>query len=426
MTIEKKQGTLLGKSRRDFMKKSSIIGAGAVAGTLSIARSAHADGDETIRIGLIGCGGRGAGAASQAMNTAGPTQLVAMGDVFADRLQGSLRGLASNHGDKVDVPEERQFVGFDAYQQVLACDIDLVIIATPPGFRPTHFSAAVEAGKHIFAEKPLATDAAGVRQILAANEQAKTKMLLVQIGLQRRHENGYKESVQRIQEGEIGDIVLARAYWNGGGVWTRARQENQTEMEYQMRNWYYFNWLCGDHINEQHIHNIDVINWIKNAYPVTAQGMGGREVRKGRDNGQIFDHFSVEYTYADGTKFLSQCRHIRNCWNSVSEHVHGTKGSMTLHGGGGGHQQEHHDLFRELRAGNRPNEGDYGAYSTMTAIMGRMATYSGKMVTWDDALHSEIELAPFSEYDSMDNEPPVLPDENGNYPVPIPGVTVAV
>ena len=384
---------------------------GAVAGNLAFSRSAHAFGTDEIRLGLIGCGGRGTGAASQAMNTEGATKLVAMADAFPDRLQQSLRGLKGQHKQKVDVPVERQFAGFDAYKQVLDSDIDLVILATPPGFRPLHFEAAVNANKHVFMEKPVAVDAAGVRRVLKAAEESKRKNLAVAVGLQRRHERRYMETIKRLQDGAIGDIILTRAYWNGGGVWVRPRKEGQTEMAYQMRNWYYFNWLCGDHIVEQHIHNLDVINWLKNGYPVSAQGQGGRQVRNGKDHGEIYDHHFVEFTYADGSKMLSQCRHIPDTWSSVSEYAHGTKGNCNISGasiddfngnnvwrygpgGGGGHQQEHHDLFEVIRKGERPNEAEYGAKSSMTSILGRMCTYSGKMIKWDDAINSELVISP--------------------------------
>jgi myo-inositol 2-dehydrogenase/D-chiro-inositol 1-dehydrogenase len=426
-------------SRRGFLKKSSILVAGGVtASNLQIARGANAFGTDTINIGLVGCGGRGTGATIQAMNTSGgDVNLVAMGDVFEDRLQGSLRAVKGKHGDKVKVTRDSQFVGFDAFDNVLQSDIDMVILATPPGFRPLHFERAVKAGKHVFMEKPVATDAPGIRRVLEANKIAKEKGLAVQVGLQRRHEVAYRETMQQIKDGAIGDIVLARAYWNSGGVWVRPRQANQTELEYQMRNWYYFNWLCGDHIDEQHIHNIDVINWLMDGFPVTAQGQGGREVRNGEDHGQIFDHHFVEFTYANGTKFFSQCRHIRKCYNSVSEHAHGTKGHADISGGKifspsgevswktngarGGHQEEHHDLFRDLRAGNIPNEAEYGARSTMTSILGRMATYSGKVVKWDDAINSEISLADFDALADFDVEAPVKPMDDGSYPVPVPG-----
>ncbi len=428
-------------SRRAFLKTSTatMVG-GALAGSLSIARSAHAGGDDQIKIALIGCGGRGTGAANQALSTSGNVKLVAMADAFEDRLSGSLNNLLNEKKDRVDVPKDRQFVGFDAYKQALATDADLVILATPPGFRPIHFDAAIKAGKHVFMEKPVAVDAPGVRQVLAAAEEAKKKKLAVGVGLQRHHENNYRETIQRLQDGGIGDIVYARVYWNGAGVWVNPRQAQQTEMEYQMRNWYYFNWLCGDHICEQHIHNLDVINWLKGKPPVRANGMGGREVRKGKDFGQIFDHHYVEFEYDDGSRMISQCRHIPNCWDSVSEHVHGTKGYCDIGGaymnvpGSGewrfsgkrnnGYQTEHDDLFASIRSGNPINEAEYGANSTMTSVLGRMATYGGKIVEWKDAINSQINLAP-QEY-SFQATPPVVPDGSGNYPVAVPGVTRVV
>ncbi|MCA9049364.1 MAG: Gfo/Idh/MocA family oxidoreductase [Planctomycetaceae bacterium] len=433
-------------SRRSFLKTSTTAAAGAAAlSSLNAVRAAHVSYDETVRLGMIGCGGRCTGAASQAMNTEGPTKLIAMCDVFEDRLQGSLRTLKREHEDKVDVPEDRQFIGFDAYKKVLESDIDVVLIATPPGFRPVHFEAAVKAGKHIFAEKPVAVDAAGVRRFLAAVEESKKKNLLVQIGLQRRHERAYMETIQRLQDGAIGHIVAARAYWNGGGVWTRNREPGQTEMEYQMRNWYYFNWLCGDHIVEQHIHNLDVINWLMGTHPVKAQGQGGRQVRTGKEHGEIYDHHFVEFTYGDtpygkDVVMLSQCRHIQKCWNEVDEFCHGSKGSCHIggakifdekgnltweygKGGRDGHQQEHHDLFADFRGGKRPNEGEYGAHSTMTSILGRMCTYSGQVINWDDAINSELVISPIDKFTSMSDQPPVLPNDDLSYNIPMPGTT---
>ncbi len=435
-----------GTSRRDFIRNSSLLVAGGamVGGSLNIAQAAHSFGSDEIKIGLVGCGGRGTGAAIQAMNTTGgPVKLVAMADAFEDRVQAAYRTVKGQHGDKVDVPKERQFVGFEAYKDVLKCDIDLVILATTPGFRPMHFEAAVAAGKHVFMEKPVATDPAGVRRVLEATKAAKEKNLAVAVGLQRHHERRYMETVKQIQDGAIGDIVLARAYWNGQTPWVRPRQDGWTELEYQMRNWYYFNWLCGDHIVEQHIHNLDVINWIKNAYPKTAQGVGGCEVRKGKDYGETFDHHMVEFTYADGTVMLSECRHQPGCWNAVAEFVHGTKGRSDVSGakiygpdgkilhnndklGGDGHQQEHHDLFADLRGGRIPNEGEFGALSTMTAIFGRMATYSGKMIEWDQCLNSNLKLADFDAITSVQVDAPVKPGPDGMYKLPVPGETQVV
>lgn len=429
-------------SRRDFIRRSSLLVAGGAmaANTLNLAKTAHAFGSDTIRVGLIGCGGRGTGAAIQALNTAGSTRLVALADVFEDRIQAAYRACNGQHKEKVEVPKERMFLGFDSYKQLLQSDVDIVILATPPGFRPLHFEAAVAAGKHVFMEKPVATDPAGVRRVLAAAEEAKKRNKAVAVGLQRRHERKYMATVQAIQDGVIGDIVLARAYWNGTRPWFKPRQEKWSELEYQLRNWYYFNWICGDHINEQHIHNLDVINWIKNGYPTKAQGMGGLVNMEEQKSGEIFDHHFVEYTYGDGTMLYSQCRHQPNCWNAVSEHVHGTKGSADVSGakiydaagkvlhdfgklGGDGHQQEHHDLFKDIRDGKIAAEGEWGAKSTMTAILGRMATYSGKVIGWDDALKSELIIAPVDRLTKMDDEAPVQPLPGGGYQVPYPGKT---
>jgi predicted dehydrogenase len=441
-------------SRRTFLKTTSALVGGAVLGVnAQIARSAHVYGSDEIKVAVIGCGGRGTGAASQALETEGKVTLWAAADAFADRIESCLKQVSRDvdrgkrdgnelmKDSTVDVPEERRFVGFDAYKQAIDSGADVVILATPPGFRPLHFEAAVKAGKHIFAEKPIAVDAPGVRRFKEANEEAKKKNLMVAIGLQRRHDPRYVETVKRIHDGAIGDILATRVYWNGGGLWVRNREPQQTEMEYQMRNWYYFNWICGDHIVEQHIHNLDVGNWMRgDIHPIEAKGMGGRQVRTGKEYGQIFDHHFVEFTYPDGTKMYSQCRHIGGCADDVSEHCHGTKGTCDIDDGDQGgiiitkgdrwtskhkkvdnHHQEHHDMFAALRRGDIYNECDYGAKSSFTSILGRMATYSGKIVRWDEALANGEDLSPAS-YD-FNATPPVLPDANGFYPVAVPGKT---
>ncbi|HEV2970384.1 MAG TPA: Gfo/Idh/MocA family oxidoreductase [Pirellulales bacterium] len=428
-------------SRREFLKTSSVIAAGgALASTLGIARSAHAAGDDTIKIALIGCGGRGTGACEQALSTTGPVKLVAMADAFRDNLDGAYNGISKKFKDRVDVSEDRKFVGFDAYQKAIDSGVDLVILATSPGFRPIHFEAAVNAGKHVFMEKPVSTDAPGIRRVLASAEEAKKKNLKVGVGLQRRHQANYLETVKRLQDGEIGDITAMRVYWNGQTPWTRPRKPGMTEMEYQMRNWYYFVWTCGDHIVEQHIHNLDVAHWVKDTLPVRGNGMGGREVRKGKDQGQTFDHHCVELEYADGSRVFSQCRHIPGCWDQVAEYAHGTKGTCDISGSridvkGGStwgygeryknpYQVEHDDLFAAIRSDTPYNEAKRGAESTMMAIFGRMLTYSGQSLTWDEAINSKISIMP-KEY-SFDATPPVVPDDKGNYPVPVPGRTRVV
>ena len=425
-------------NRRSFLKTTStaIIG-GALAGGLAIERSAFAAPDDTLKIALIGCGGRGSGAADQALSTEGKVKLVAMADAFPHRLQSSLQNLKKQHGDRVDVPEDHQFIGFDAYEKAIAL-ADVVILATPPGFRPIHFEAAVNAGKHIFMEKPVAVDGPGVRRVLAAAAISKQKNLKVGVGLQRHHQPGYLEAMQRVHDGAIGDLVSLRCYWNGDRPWVRPRQPGKTEMEYQMDNWYYFSWLCGDHIVEQHIHNLDVANWMKQAHPVKASGMGGCQAPRNSDSGEIFDHHAVEFEYADGSHLYSQCRHIHDCWSSVSEHAQGTKGTVDMQDGRGWiikgtnaweykksgpqkspYQIEHDDLFAAIRNDRPYNEAEYGAHSTMTAIMGRMATYSGQVIDWDRALNSQVVLAP--DTFAWDAKPKAMVGENGLYPMPMPG-----
>ena len=450
--MDQKQQT----SRRDFMKTSTVAAVGAgVLGSIGAAPRAYADGTETIRVGLVGCGGRGTGAAVQALSTEGNVKLVAMADAFRDRLDSSYTNITKQMKDqpeRVAVDEEHKFDGFDGYKKVLDSDIDLIILATPPGFRPIHFEAAVNAGKHVFMEKPCAVDGPGIRKLLAAIEVSKKKNLKVGVGLQRHHQPHYIETVEALQNGVIGDILAYRCYWNGGGVWDprKSREECKSEMEYQMRNWYYYVWLCGDHICEQHIHNLDVCNWIKNDVPVKAYGMGGRQVRTDKKYGEIYDHFAVEYEYGDGIRMYSQCRHIRNCWNSVTEHVQGAKGHADVSGGkiitgsetwnapsksnrkirgnsksttNNPYQIEHDDLQAAIRNNTPYNEGDYGASSTMTAILGRMATYSGKPVSYEEALNSKIDLMP-KEF-TWEASPVSVPDADGYYPIPQPGTAKA-
>ena len=424
-------------NRRTFIKGTgAAIGAGALA---AAAPNVHAQGSDVIRVGLIGCGGRGTGAVTQILNHDHKgSKLVAVADAFMDKAEGTVARINKSHKDKVDVPKDRIFAGFDAYQKVIASDVDVIVLATPPGWRPHHLKAAIDAGKHVFMEKPVAVDGPGVRSVLESARKAKEKNLLLQVGLQRRHQPDYIETIKRLQDGAIGDIHYMRAFWNGGGVWTRPRTAEQNEMEYQMRNWYYFNWLCGDHITEQHIHNLDVINWLKDDYPVEAQGMGGRQVRNGIDHGEIYDHHFIEYKYADGTRMYSQCRHIKNCYNSVSESCFGSKGYADLSGhkifgtdskwrfqgkSVSGHQQEQLDLVDNLLKGNHVNEGEYGAKSTMTSILGRYASYSGKEITWDKAINTKVELAPGMIDYTFDSKPPVLPDADGRYEIAMPGIT---
>jgi predicted dehydrogenase len=416
--------------------------AGAVAASLPVAGYAQVSGSDELKVALVGCGGRGTGAASQTLMNEG-VKLVAMADAFMDKVDGAWKNLQTKYKDKVDVPESRRYAGFDAYQKAIA-HADVVILTTPPGFRPEHFEYAVAQGKHVFMEKPVATDAEGIRRVLAAAKEADSKKLKVVCGLQRRYDETYRAVYHEVMEGKIGDVIGAQVYWNGGGVWTRPRQTGQTEMEYQMRNWYYFNWLCGDHIVEQHVHNMDIANWFMGATPAVAQGMGGRQVRIGADWGEIYDHHYVEFKYGGGEYQNSQCRHQKGCLNRVSEEIIGTKG-RTMPGQGiltdldgkvifkyevrkkdkrNPYEFEHEELYRFIRNDIPVNNAYYTAESTMTAILGRMATYSGKELKWDEALNSKVSIMP-AEY-GWDANPGPKAGPDGLYPCPVPGQTKVI
>ena len=417
--------------------------AASLAGAVSLSGAVHAAGSDRIRVALIGCGGRGTGAACNVLQNAahGNVVLVALADAFAGRMNGCLGALKSKFPEQVDVPESRRFVGLDAYQKAIDCGVDLVMIASPPGFHPLHFEAAVAAGKHIFVEKPLAVDAPGVRRFLASNELAQQKKLAVAVGFHLRHEVKHREAIQRIHDGAIGEMQFLRAYFTSSGVWMHPRQPDQSEMNYQVNNWYYFTWLSGDHIVEQHVHDLDVANWIQQGHPLKATGQGGRQVRIGPDYGEIFDHHAVEFEYADGVRLYSYSRHIPGCWESFSQHAHGTRGQVSIQGHGhaelfaegqspqrwqrgpDGHQLEMDRLVAAIVAGTPYNEGDSAAQSTMTAILGRMATYSGQEVRWEDAFGSTLDLSP-SGY-TWDAVPQPKPGPDGLYPCATPGMTRA-
>jgi myo-inositol 2-dehydrogenase/D-chiro-inositol 1-dehydrogenase len=424
-------------TRRNFLKASSAAVAGsALAG--SFARTAHAAGSDEIKFCVVGCGGRGTGAASNIMNTKGNVKMVAVADAFQPKAAGIVDKLAKKYGDKVAVSPDNVFSGLDAYKKAIDSDCDLVVIATPPGFRPQQFEYAVARDKHVFMEKPVATDAPGIRRVLAAVEESKKKNLMVGVGLQRRHEPRYIETIKKIHDGAIGDVILSRVYWNGGGIWYRGATGNESEMEFQCNNWYHFIWLCGDQICEQHIHNLDVGCWVHGDYPVECNGMGGGERRMDgdRSKSQIFDHTFCEYTFADGSKMYSQGRHLRGAFTRVGEDVHGTKGTSSPSGSiadnsgndwrfdgerVSGHQQEQHDLIEALMRGEIYNEGEYGAKSTFTAILGREACYSGKILKWDDLLAKGKDYAPGIDDYTLQSTPPVVKGENGKYPAPLPG-----
>ncbi len=430
--------------RRDFLKAGALLTGGLLLDQFAFA-AGHSGVDDTIKIALIGCGDRGTGAAFQALSTKSNLKLVAMADAFQDRMDQSYKLLSDKFKDKVDVPADRRFTGFDAYKKAIAL-ADVVLLATPPGFRPMHFEEAVDKGKHVFMEKPVAVDSPGIRKVLAAAEVAKKKKLNVVVGLQRRYQTNYRETMKRIHDGAIGDIVGGQVYWNSGGVWVKQRQPQQTEMEYQMRNWYYFNWLCGDHIVEQHVHNIDIANWAKNAYPVSVQGTGSRAWRTGKDYGEIYDNHAVELTYADGAVIYSQCRHFEGTSNRVDETFQGTKGRTYLSANNQGilwdhtgkelfshptkgnanpYQTEHDELFAAISKGEyKFADAERGAKSCLTAIIGRYATYSGQTIKWDEALNANNSL--FPDQLAWDAKPKVLPDAQGLYPIPTPGKTKVI
>lgn len=430
---------MLAKSRRHFIKKSSLI-----TGTMLInplKTSLYVEGSDVIKIGLVGCGGRGTGAANQALSQPVPAKVFAMADAFEEKLTSSYENLVKLHGiDKVDVPPERRFIGLDGYKEVIAL-ADVVFLATPPGFRPMHFEEIVKQGKHAFVEKPVATDVYGVIKMMNLGKQAEQKGLKVVVGHHLRFQKSLIESVNRIKDGLIGDIMAMNSYFNTAGVWVRQRKPSMNEMEYQVWNWYYFNWLSGDHIVEQHVHNLDFVNWLKGMHPVKAQGMGGRQVRTGSAYGQIYDHHYVEFIYPDGSILNSQCRHMPHCWNNWSDQAHGIKGCFfsspgpqqaTIYDQKGkelfryhgkddpsARQVEQDVLMHKIYHDEPINQIQAGAESTMTGILGRMATYTGKEVNWDQAIASRHKIVP--DAISWGDTPPVLPLHDGNYPVPGPG-----
>lgn len=420
-------------TRRDFLNATTTTG-GALAAAATLAPAVHASGDDTLRVGLIGCGGRGTGAASQALNADTRVQLTAMGDAFADRLQLSLNSLKEDRSveSKINVPPERQFVGFDAYKQVLESGVDVVLLTTPPHFRPLHLKAAIDAGKHVFAEKPCAVDAPGVHSVLRTCEEARRKRLSVVSGLCLRYHAPYREGVRRIQDGAIGDVRTMVANDYRGPIWIKPREPDWTDMHWQMRNWYYFTWLSGDFNVEQHVHNLDVCAWaMGDQYPVKAVGMGGREVRKGPEYGNIYDHHGVVYEYSNGTRLISNTRQIQGCKNEISVTILGSRGTALLTERQQGvritadenwvyrenaknlYQVEHDELFAGIRSGNPINNGEYMAKSSLLAIMGRMATYTGQEITWDMAWKSKEDLTP-ARYEWGEIPTP---------PIAVPGVT---
>ena len=433
-------------SRRKFIGSSALAGAAATFPYVAKGENLQSD---TIRIAAVGLGGRGSGAVNELLTAPGDlekekgikcnTKLVAVADAFPEKAANKIEAFKKRHGeDRVDV-EGRIFGGLDGYKQAINEDVDMVVIATPPGFKPQQFEYAINQGKKVFMEKPVASDVIGVRRVLESAKIAKEKGLTVGIGLQRRHEKKFKDCVQQLQDGAIGDINLLRVYWNGNNIWHRARQEGMTEMEYQVNNWYHFTWASGDQICEQHIHNLDIGCWIKGMYPIKANGMGGSEMRMGGDRtlSQIFDHTFVEYTFEDGTKMYSQGRHLKGGWSQIAEFAHGSKGTCAvarmIEPFGADpiriegerirpHYKEQLDLVEALHKGEYYNEAEYGAMSTFTAILGREACYSGKEIEAEELMQKGRDYAPGIDDYTFSSTPPVIPGEMGEYPVPAPGI----
>lgn len=397
-------------TRRDFVKSTAIAAAGAV---LPAQLPLYASQSAMIRVGVIGCGGRGTGAAHDCLKASDGVEIVALGDLFPDRLASCRNNLAKIGtenpaiGARIKLADDRCFTGFDAYQKVVASGVDMVILATPPVFRPIHLAAAIAAGKHVFMEKPVAVDAKGVRAVIASADLARQKGLAIVAGTQRRHDARYRAVIERVHQGAIGDVVSGQVYWNQGGLWMNARKPEWSDMEWQLRNWLYFTWLSGDHIVEQHIHNIDVANWVLNAHPVRAVGVGGRQSRTDPAYGHIYDHFAIDFEYPNGARVLSMCRQIDGSANHVGERFIGTKGRTdgwrSIEGASpfkvegearNPYVQEHVNLIASIQSGSPLNEGRQVAESTLSAIMAREAAYTGQVIVWDDLLNSKQDIVP--------------------------------
>ena len=397
-------------TRRDFVKAGSVTTAAALAGTVA----AQQEDSPPIRIGLIGCGGRGTGAAENCLVSSPNVKLVAMGDMFQHRLNTSrtflTKTLAKTEHPGMQVADRNCFLGFDAYKRVLDAGVDMVLLTTPPGFRPIHFQAAIEADKHVFFEKPVAVDPVGIRRVIKYGEIARKKKLGVVAGTQNRHHAPVIEMMRRIHDGQIGRIVSARSYRNSGPIWVRPRKEGQSDMEYQVQNWYYFNWLSGDHIVEQHVHLQDMMNWAMGSHPVEAVGVGGRIQRTGAGHGNIYDHFAVDYVYPNNVHCFHIGRQMKRCSNHIGIYIEGTKGSAsyayrktviegenpwTFEGKSRDPRvQEHADLIGSIRRGKPLNVARRIAESTLTSIMGREVAYTGKRIKWDALMNSPMDLTP--------------------------------
>jgi len=451
MTVE---SASQGPSRREFLKGTGrIVAASALAG--AVMPHVHAAENNTIQVALVGCGGRGTGAAGQALSVQnGPTKLVAMADVFEQRLKGSYKNLKKQFGDKVDVPEDRKFLGFDAYQKAMDClkPGDVVIFATPPAFRWVHFTYAIKKGLNVFMEKPVTVDGPTTRRMLKLAEDSIAKNLKVGVGLMVRHCRGRRELFDRIKSGEIGDIVALRAYRMGaGGGMTGPKPDNLTEVMFQIRRFHSFLWASGGGYSDFYIHQIDECSWMKGAWPIKAQALGGREYR-GKNVDQNFDNYSIEYTFPDGTKLFYYGRNMPGCFNEFASYAHGTKGSAIIspssHTPGkvrtckgqnmnkedqlwafpqpekSPYQLEWDDLIDAIRQDKPYNEVNRGAEASLVTAMGRMAAHTGQVGTFDDIFNCPHEFAPHGDKMPADSAAPVLPGPDGLYPQPQPGIVI--
>ena len=419
-------------TRREFVRATAAT---ATAGALLGAPFVHAGGSDTIRVGLVGCGGRGTGAATQALDADGGVVVTAMGDMFEDRLSGSLQRLRGHAAERVRVPARSRFIGFDAYRGVIDSDVDVVLLATPPHFRPAHLAAAVDAGKHVFCEKPMAVDSTGVRQVLRTAGYAREKRLSLVSGFCWRYSSPERATFQRIHDGAVGEVVSVHTTYHASPIGAHLRQGDWSDMQWQLRNWWHFRWLSGDHIVEQACHSIDKINWAMNGrLPLRASAIGGRLMRTGAESGNVYDHFTVIYEYADGARCFHTCRQMPGCAYDNTDYVMGTRGTCSVNGWAPTHvikglnpwsyegehpnmyQVEHDELFASIRGGTPINDGDWMTRSTMMAILGRMAAYSGQTVSWADALNSAEDWTPPSYALGELEVPPVAVP--GEYTVP--------
>lgn len=422
-----------GTTRREFLQRSTAT----LVSPALLSASSHPRSDP-LRLGLVGCGRQGVRDAVSLLVGDDQIRLVALADVFDDAIESAHHELSKDFGERIDVPQERRFVGFDACERLLSEDCDLVVLATPPAFRPGHFEQAVAKRKHVFLEKPVAVDASGVRRVLAAADQAEEAGLKVAVGFHRRHASSNLETVPRVRAGEIGELQYLRAYANSSGVWRAARQPNWSELQYQIRNWYYFTWLSGDFIVEELVDQIDVALWIVGELPTEAQGQGGRMVRTGPEYGQIYDHYSVEYTFGNGVRLFAQARQQEFTVGERNEYAHGSKGVANLGDGhlertdgtawtfegarADGPRRQSHAWLRAVREDLPFAEATRAAEATMVAILGRQAAQVGAKITYDNALAYQTQLCPSVDELSLEHPAPVQPNADGTYPVTAPGM----